>query len=422
MYNSLTHPLTPVFCTPEDEAERRAWKQMFRISFGSKITPIQFKQNEIRLEERCRKHSVEYVPPQLTDSVEAIHERKTRLQKKCKAAADKTRRGHPSVQVQVKERARKWSRDRKGNPLNRKNSSELRNFRITGRGGTPNYSYLPVAPYSTFCVIREEEEEEGCSSVRSQLEPLTLGGQEQVELSKPITFHTRYHQVRVKKGTNVSMDGWRVEMCDTNKVLSAEIYVNDNCTKKGTSVGCLPSAGFFKQVKESTSVWLGGDYDDALEIFHGGFKDKDERSSDFDKDDKNDITVLVLADIPEGREDIIQEAKRIVDEYGSILRGSKILDWNGEELYDYLNDQGITRVTFEDVDFVVSAVTAGSNTHQIIQRGMMKLDYKAGRTDAQPPALTRPRSKDTSGAKSNVYYPLTPIFCIPRDSVEESEW
>mmetsp|Transcript_19205 Transcript_19205/g.31544 ORF Transcript_19205/g.31544 Transcript_19205/m.31544 type:complete len:502 (-) Transcript_19205:99-1604(-) len=400
----MYYPLTPVLCTPKDEAERKKWRLMFRINFGN-ITPIQFKVNETRLEKRCKKYSIEYVAPQLTDSVEAIRERQTRLQKKCKAAADKIRRSRPSVQE--KERARERTRNRKGNdPVNDKNPSELRTFRITGRGGTPNYSYLPVAPYSTPCLIGEE----GCSSARSQLEPLTLGGQEQVKLNEPISFVSWYDNVSVKKGKIVSMDGWRVEMCDTKDVLSAEIYINDNCTKRGASVGCLPSAGFFNQVKESTCVMLGnGGYTDVLEICHTYFKG-----------DSNGIIVQVVADIPEGRVDIIQEAKRMVEVKQNITKDSRKA-WNGKELYDYLDDQGITQVRFEDVDFFVSVVRAGSNTHQIIQRKMMELDYKAGRTDEKPPALTRPRSKG-SNAKGNVYYPLTPIFCIPRDSVEESEW
>ena len=409
MYNSLTHPLTPVLCTPKNEAERKAWKLMFRISFGANITPAQFKQYEIRLEKRCRKHSVEYVAPQLTDSVEAIHERRTRLQKKCKAAADKIRRSHPSVQE--KEREQQQSRNRKGNaPVNENKPSEVRNLRITGRGGTPDYSYIPVAPYSTYCAMSEED----CCSVRSQLEPLALGGQEQVELTKAITIFGSYDRVRMKKGRSVFMDGRHVKMCHTKDVLSAEIYVNDNCTKTGASVGFLPSAGFFSQVKESTYVKLGkglngNGYDDALEIHHGYFKVKGDRKN---------LSVMVVADIPEGGEDIIQEATRIVNEYGS----TSGVNWNGKELYDYLNDQGITQVRFEDVYFDVSAVRAGSNTHQIIQRKMMELDFKAGRTNNKPPALTRPESKDSSESQSNVYYQLTPIFCIPRDSVEDSEW
>ena len=409
----MYYPLTPVFCTPKDEAERKKWRLMFRINFGN-ITPIQFKKNELRLEKRCSKHSVEYVAPQLTDSVEAIHERKTQLQKKCKAATDKKRRSHPSIQE--KERTRKRSRNRKRNDpvndknsselrtLNDKNSSELRTFRITGRGGTPNYSYLPVAPYSTFCLI----DEEGCSSARSQVEPLALGGEEQVGLNEAIGFYICYDKVLVKKRNKVFMDGWRVVMCDTTDVLSAEIYINDNCTKRGASVGCLPSTGFFHQVKESNYVMLGNDgtynYTDVLQIIHYDFKGD------------SSISVEVVADIPEGRVDIIQEAKRMV----KVKQNSKN-NWNGKELYDYLNDQGITQVRFKDVCFDVSAVRAGSNAHQIIQRKIMELDYKAGRTNEKPPALTRPRSKG-SNAKGNVYYPLTPIFCIPRDSVEESEW
>ena len=133
------------------------------------------------------------------------------------------------------------------------------------------------------------------------------------------------------------------------------------------------------------------------------------------KGDIRSLRVQVVADIPEGREDIIQEAKRILNEHKNRVG----VEWNGKELFDYLNDQGITRVRFEDFDCDVSVVRAGSITYHIYQRKLIELDYKWG---PQPPALARPRSKDPSVAKSNVYYPLTPIFCIPRDSVEESEW
>ena len=83
----MYYPLTPVFCTPKGEAEKKPWTLRFRQTFG--ITPMRFNQNEIRLEERCKKYSVEYIAPGLSDSVEAINERKVQLQKKCKAANDK---------------------------------------------------------------------------------------------------------------------------------------------------------------------------------------------------------------------------------------------------------------------------------------------------------------------------------------------
>lgn len=398
----MYYPLTPVFCTPTYDAEKKFWTARFRQTFGN-ITPNQFKRNEARLEKRCKKYSVEYVAPQLTDSVEATHERKACLQKKCKAAADKIRRRRPSVQE--KERARGKTRNRKVSEfMDDTNSSEIHHFRITGSGGTPNYSYLPVTPHSTRCVIKEEE----CSSARRNLEQLT------VELNESICFYSIYDYVRVKKGSKVFMDGWPVVMCNTKDVLSSEIYINDNCTKTGASVGCRPSAGFFNQIKNSNRVSLGneGNYSDVLKILHNLPKMP---FSSFPLGDSEGITVEVAVDIPPGRGDIIQEAKRMAkakeDEY-----------WNGLELYEYLNDQGITQVRFEDIDFDVSIVRAGSAARRIIQRQILELDYKAGRTDEMPPAHTRPPPTKPSKAESNVYHPLTPIFCIPRDSTEESEW
>lgn len=404
----MYYPLTPMFCKPKNDAEKRFWITMFRQTFG--VTPIRFKQNEIRLEKRCKEYSVEYVAPQHTDSVEAIHERKSLLQKKCKAATDKIRRSHPSDQE--KERARKRSRNRKGKATNDMNSSEVRHFRITGPGGAPNYSYLPVTSHSFSCVMNEEE----CSTARRYLgqlapcylEQLTLGEQEQVEFEKPLNFWSCYEKVRVKKRKKVYMDGWRVVMCNTKDVLSAEIYINDNCTKIGASVGCLPSAGFFRQLEDSRRVMLGneGNYRDALVMHHFCFEGEDSKQ----------ISVEVVADIPAGRGDIIQEAKRIAEAKEDIKY------WNGLELYEYLNDQGITQVRFENVSFDVSIVRAGSTAHQITRREIQELDYKAGRTHEKPPALPPPPPEDLSEAKSNVYHPLTPVFCIPRDSVEESEW
>jgi len=93
------YPLTPVFCTPKDESQRKAWTLIFRQTFGN-ITPNRFRQNELKLEERCKKYSIEYIAPQLEDSVVAIHERRLRLQKKCKAATAKIRRNNMSQQTE----------------------------------------------------------------------------------------------------------------------------------------------------------------------------------------------------------------------------------------------------------------------------------------------------------------------------------
>eukprot|EP00984_Skeletonema_dohrnii_P014748 scaffold6258_cov130-Skeletonema_dohrnii-CCMP3373.AAC.1 len=154
----MYYPLTPVFSKPKDEAEKKAWTLSFRQTFG--ITPMRFNQNEIRLEERCKKYSVEYIAPELSDSVEAIYE-----------PTDKLRRSRRSPSDREKERLREQSRNRKGknDPVNKTNLSEIRTFRITGRGGTPNYSYLPVRLDTTKCVMNEEE----CKSARNHLQQLT---------------------------------------------------------------------------------------------------------------------------------------------------------------------------------------------------------------------------------------------------------
>ena len=418
----MYYPLTPVFCKPKDEAEKKAWTLRFRQTFG--ITPMRFHQNEIRLEKRCKKYSVEYIAPELSDSVEAINERKVQLQRKCKAATDKIRRSRRSPSDREKERLREQSRNRKGNEPVNKNQSEIRTFRITGRGGIPSYSYLPVRLDSTKCVMNEEE----CESARNYLQQLRLGGQEQVKLNKPIPFYSHYKYVSTKMRNNVFMDGLQVEMCDTLKVLSAEIYINDNCTKRGSSVGFRPSAGFFRTVGDSTGVELGDlpkatidthckcgihtdapwrlSYTNILKIYHFNFTG-----------DSKHISVQVVAEIPNEKLHIIQTAKRIVDEKGKIWNR-----WNGGHLYDYLHEQGITQVRFGDVDFDVSHVRAGGNTHQIIEREILERDYMTGRIVEKPPAITRPPSKNSSEAKSNIYYPLTPIFCIPKDQTEKLEW
>ncbi len=209
----------------------------------------------------------------------------------------------PSDLEKERLRLREQNRNRKGNdPVNKTNLSEIRTFRITGIGGTPNYSYLPIRLDSTTIVINEEE----CKSARNDLEQLTLGGQEQVKLIKPIPFFSCYNYVSTKKRNNVFMDGLRVEMCDTLKVLSAEIYINDNCTKRASSVGFRPSTGFFRKVGDSTRVMLGndGNYTDILEIYHYKFKGDSKR-----------ISVLVVAEIPKEKVDVIQVAKRIVKEH-----------------------------------------------------------------------------------------------------------
>lgn len=207
------------------------------------------------------------------------------------------------------------------------------------------------------------------------------------------------------------MDGLRVEMCDTLKVLSAEIYINDNCTKRASSVGFRPSTGFFRKVGDSTRVMLGndGNYTDILEIYHYKFKGDSKR-----------ISLLVVAEIPKEKVDVIQVAKRIVKEHSR-----KPWPWDGaSHLYPYLHEQGITQVRFEDIDFDVSHVRAGGNAHQIIERKILELDYVAGRTDKKPPVIYRLPSKNPSDAEteSNTYYPLTPIFCIPKDLGEKLEW
>jgi len=384
----------------------------FRQTFG--ITPMRFNQNEIRLEERCKKYSVEYIAPELSDSVEAIYERKVQLQRKCKAATDKLRRSRRSPSDREKERLREQSRNRKGknDPVNKTNLSEIRTFRITGRGGTPNYSYLPVRLDTTKCVMNEEE----CKSARNHLQQLTT--QEQVKLNNPIPLFSYYKYVATKERNNMFMDGLHVEMCDTLKVLSAEIYINDNCTSRESSVGFRPSVGFFRTLRDSTSVMIGNDrsygsFGHGLEIYHSNFKS-----------DSKHVSVQVVAVIPNEKLYIIEKAKRIVQQ-------NSWRNWSGKWepcdaahylLYGYLHEQGITQVRFGDVDFDVSHVRAGGNTHQIIEREILELDYVAGRIDEKPPAITRPPSKNSIDAESNIYYPLTPIFCIPKDPTEKLEW
>ena len=80
------------------------WKNKFRVHFG--INPTQFKQNETKLEERCKKYSIKYIPPQLDDSVAAICKRKQDLNKKCKAATDKIRWDNLTAGKHEKEKAR----------------------------------------------------------------------------------------------------------------------------------------------------------------------------------------------------------------------------------------------------------------------------------------------------------------------------
>ena len=82
-------PLTPVFCTPKDSTEELKWKNEFTNQFV--VTPARFKQNETKLEERCKKYSIVYVKPQLEDSVDTTNSRRRDLNKKGKAAMDKIR-------------------------------------------------------------------------------------------------------------------------------------------------------------------------------------------------------------------------------------------------------------------------------------------------------------------------------------------
>ena len=80
-------PLKPVFCMPKDSTEELKWKNKFTNHFG--VTPARFKQNETKLEERCKKYSIVCIEPQLEDSVDTKNSRRGDLNKKCKAAMDK---------------------------------------------------------------------------------------------------------------------------------------------------------------------------------------------------------------------------------------------------------------------------------------------------------------------------------------------
>lgn len=403
------YPLTPVFCTPKDESQRKAWTLIFRQTFGN-ITPNRFRQNELKLEERCKKYSIEYIAPQLEDSVVAIHERRLRLQRKCKAATAKIRRNNMSQQDREKESLRQQSRNRKLKSFSGSTTpSEIRTIRITGVGGTPNYSFFPITSetYSYSWLFDEEK----CQSYRSDLEQLTLGGKEQVKLTESLFIISDYDVVHVKKGKDIFMDGWPVVTCKTKDLLSAEIYINDTCTRRGASVGCLPGSGFFRIMSDSTELQLIDKEDGILEIMHQCFSR-----------DRESICVYVVADIPKLKE------KRIIQEVKSILRSkyrTGKADDAGKQIYDYLEREGISQVRFGFVGFRISTVRAGSNAYQMIQRRIMELDYEAGRSAEEPPPLSRPSpsSKALDEAESrDVYYPLMPIFCIPRDLTEKSEW
>jgi len=99
------YPLTPLFCTPRNNAEKKAWTLRFRQTFN--ITPIRFRQIEKKLKERCEKYSVTYIAPSLTDSVQAIKERKSLLHKKCQATAEKVRWKNMTVSDRNKRAANK---------------------------------------------------------------------------------------------------------------------------------------------------------------------------------------------------------------------------------------------------------------------------------------------------------------------------
>lgn len=119
------------------------------------------------------------------------------------------------------------------------------------------------------------------------------------------------------------MDGLHVEMCDTLNVLSAEIYINDNCTKRASSVGFRPSTGFFRRVSDSTRVMLGNDGNDTdvLVIYHSNFKGDSKR-----------ILLQVAAHIPKEKVDVIQVAKRIIQEKSWNTWSGKREPWNGPHL------------------------------------------------------------------------------------------
>jgi len=302
---------------------------------------------------------------------------------------------------------RQQSRNRKLKSFSlRTNPSEIRTIRITGVGGTPNYSFFPITSETT---LFGEFGEDKCQSYRSHLEQLTLGGEEQVKLTESLFIIGPYNVVHMKKGKQY-MDGWPVVTCKTKDLLSAEIYINDTCTRRGASVGCLPGSGFFRIMSDSTKLRLFDGQEGILEISHERFSG-----------DRESVSVYVVADIPKGKERIVREVKSILRwEYPDGRANDA-----GKQIYDYLERQGITQVRFGFVSFRISTVRAGSNAYQMIQRRIMELDYEAGRSTEEPPPLSRPSpsSKALDEAESrDVYYPLMPIFCIPRDLTEKSEW
>ena len=86
-------------CTQMNEDEEK-FKQNF------KVYPSRFKHIECQLWTRCKDYGITYIPPKLTDSVEAMIARKAALNRAIKTAAQKKRREQMSKSNQNAANAR----------------------------------------------------------------------------------------------------------------------------------------------------------------------------------------------------------------------------------------------------------------------------------------------------------------------------
>jgi hypothetical protein len=78
-----------------------------KVSTDLQHHPHTIPANRKKLKERCEKYSVTYIAPSLTDSVQAIKERKSLLHKKFQATADKVRWKNMTVSDRNKRAANK---------------------------------------------------------------------------------------------------------------------------------------------------------------------------------------------------------------------------------------------------------------------------------------------------------------------------
>jgi len=236
-------------------------------------------------------------------------------------------------------------------------------------------------------------------------------GQDYIKLNDPFSFVIPLRKVCMEKDDKLFMDGWPVSMCKTKDVLSAQVYINDKCTKRGASVHCLPGAGNLAMTLadfNSTTLRNDGNYSNLLIIYHGCFQ----------LDDYLQVTVAV--NVPEAPDtfvyggyypkNIIKGAKQIVSRYKTHTTG------NGKELYEFLHNQGIAEVQFTDVLFEESLVgTKPGTTTEIVKKMILAFD---GVT--LPKRLSSRKRTDTADELG--YYPLTPIFYTMTHPSIQKEW